>query len=60
MSSPRRFRAAALSALAAGAAAQDVPIEFGAIRWQRDLAAATTAAGAAQRPLLLLFQEVPG
>ncbi len=51
----------ALTAAAAGATAQDGPApEFGTIAWQRDYAAAIDAAQEADKPVLLLFQEVPG
>ncbi len=36
------------------------PVELGAVRWGRDFAAAERAALAQDRPLLVLFQEVPG
>jgi hypothetical protein len=45
-----------VGAVAQGAA----PAEFGAIRWQRDFAAARASAAQRQKPVLLLFQEVPG
>ena len=53
------LRAAAFCALGATIVAQDVP-EFGTIAWQRDYEDATRAAKKASKPLLLLFQEVPG
>jgi hypothetical protein len=36
------------------------PVEVGAVRWGRDLAAAQQASGETGKPVLLLFQEVPG
>lgn len=35
-------------------------VEYGTVRWRRDFAAARTQAKAQDRPLLVLFQEVPG
>ncbi len=54
-------RLLATFALTAAVAAQNGPTtEFGLIGWQRDFAAAKAAAKNAKKPLLLLFQEVPG
>ena len=36
------------------------PVELGAISWHRDFDAACAAAEKARKPILLLFQEVPG
>lgn len=36
------------------------PVELGAISWYRDFDAATAEAKRLDRPLLVLFQEVPG
>ncbi|MFN0059344.1 MAG: hypothetical protein ACKVX7_12890 [Planctomycetota bacterium] len=36
------------------------PVELGRVRWERDYARAEAAAKANGRPLLTLFQEVPG
>ncbi|MAW62128.1 MAG: hypothetical protein CMJ94_15030 [Planctomycetes bacterium] len=36
------------------------PVELGQVRWRRDLDAALAEAKAADKPVLLLFQEVPG
>ncbi|MFD2301598.1 hypothetical protein [Roseibacillus ishigakijimensis] len=36
------------------------PSELGLVRWQRDHEAAFTLARSSQRPVFLLFQEVPG
>ena len=47
-------------ALGSALAAQDVPVEFGTITWQRDFAAAEKLAEQQELPLLVLFQEVPG
>lgn len=38
----------------------DQPIELGAVRWERDYAAARARAARTDRDLLMLFQEVPG
>jgi hypothetical protein len=45
--------------LAAGPPA-DNPVEIGLVRWQRDFPGALAAAGRSGKPILLLFQEVPG
>ena len=42
------------------AAAVDAPEEFGAVDWGRDLDAALERSARTGRPVLLLFQEVPG
>ena len=53
--------AACAAALAAPTApAGDAPVELGAVAWGRDVDLAFERARAAGRPLLLLFQEVPG
>jgi hypothetical protein len=36
------------------------PVELGLVAWQRDLDAGLALAAAADKPVLLLFQEVPG
>jgi hypothetical protein len=36
------------------------PVELGRVAWQRDHEAAFQAAREAHKPVLLLFQEVPG
>ena len=36
------------------------PAELGAVPWERDFDKAIAAARKAQKPLLVLFQEVPG
>lgn len=46
--------------IAAAANAQAPPVEFGAIAWRRDFAAASEQAAKTASPMLLLFQEVPG
>lgn len=38
----------------------DNPVELGNVHWQRDLEAGRAAAKASGKPLLILFQEVPG
>ncbi|MEZ6018343.1 MAG: hypothetical protein R3F49_24810 [Planctomycetota bacterium] len=38
----------------------DAPRELGAVAWQRKLEPALDASRATGRPVLLLFQEVPG
>jgi len=52
--------ALALSALALGSAPSDVPIELGLVKWERSLPAAKAKAKSDDKPVLLLFQEVPG
>lgn len=51
-----------LGLLAPAALAQQPSLapELGAVAWGRDLAAAQTASKADGRPVLVLFQEVPG
>ena len=36
------------------------PSEFGDVQWSSDLGAAQVAAEASKKPIMLLFQEVPG
>lgn len=36
------------------------PVELGAVRWERDYSAARERARTEAKPLLVLFQEVPG
>ena len=38
----------------------DSPAELGIVRWERDLDAGLDRAEAEEKPVLLLFQEVPG
>jgi len=38
----------------------DNPVEIGLVRWQRDFPGALAASGHTGKPILLLFQEVPG
>ena len=38
----------------------DTAVEFGHVRWQRRLEPALESASKADKPVLLLFQEVPG
>jgi hypothetical protein len=60
----RILAACALMAAPAAFAQQsdplDQPGELGAVRWWREEAAARSAAAANDKPLLVLFQEVPG
>ena len=55
-----RWSLLALLAVAIPAADTRTPIELGRVRWERDYARAEAAAKATGRPLLTLFQEVPG
>ncbi|MBK9384666.1 MAG: hypothetical protein IPN34_07585 [Planctomycetes bacterium] len=36
------------------------PVELGAVRWARELEPALAASARTKKPVLLLFQEVPG
>ncbi len=36
------------------------PAELGLVRWERDFSAALTKGKKSEKPILLLFQEVPG
>jgi hypothetical protein len=48
-------------ALAATVRAQDpAPVELGSVNWLRDLEAAQSQAKTTGKPILLLFQEIPG
>ncbi|MBL7007453.1 MAG: hypothetical protein ISR76_00515 [Planctomycetes bacterium] len=40
--------------------APDAPVELGRVVWERDFDRASLRAAAEEKPLLLLFQEVPG
>jgi len=51
---------AAFLMMAPGARADKNPIEIGAVRWGRDLDGALQKSGETGRPVLVLFQEVPG
>ena len=53
---------AALLPLACASAqtSASTPPEFGRVRWQRELEPALTASKESGKPVLLLFQEVPG
>lgn len=51
----------ALSLGAAGAClAPDDPVELGAVSWRRDHDQAFAEAREGKKPVLLLFQEIPG
>lgn len=39
---------------------EDVPPELGLVRWGRDFKGATSQAASSKKPILLLFQEIPG
>ncbi|MEZ6186225.1 MAG: VPGUxxT family thioredoxin-like (seleno)protein, type 2 [Planctomycetota bacterium] len=49
-----------LAAGALSAAADDAPVELGRVAWERDFAAAEARARKEEKPLLVLFDEVPG
>jgi len=40
--------------------AEDPPIELGAVNWGRDLEAAKKTSAKTGKPIMVLFQEVPG
>jgi hypothetical protein len=46
--------------LATALALSENPVELGRVAWQRDHEAAFAAARASGKPVVLLFQEVPG
>ena len=52
--------ALAVAALAIGNVTNDVPIELGLVEWERSFPAAQAKAKSVDKPVLLLFQEVPG
>lgn len=49
-----------LLCLSGASPAQGNPVELGAVDWHRDFDRAVAEAKASDRPLLVLFQEVPG
>lgn len=57
-----RVGVCAVLLLAAGAAmgAQATPVELGRVPWLRDYATGLQTARASTKPLLVLFDEVPG
>ena len=44
----------------AAAGEKKAPVELGKVPWLRDYAAGVAKAGEDKKPMLLLFQEVPG
>lgn len=40
--------------------ASEAPVEFGRVAWERDFSAGLAQAKQADKPVLLVFQEVPG
>ena len=42
------------------APAQETPPEYGVVRWSRRLETTLAAAAQSRKPVLLVFQEVPG
>ncbi len=56
----RRNLATCLSLAASITAQAPTPVEHGLIGWERDFAAAQARAKSSGRPMLVLFQEVPG
>lgn len=51
---------AALAGTVPASAAGDNPVEIGSVHWGRDLGAALETSAGTGRPVLVLFQEVPG
>ena len=49
-----------LAAAPLPATAADPPVELGAVDWGRDLEAAKKTSAETGKPILVLFQEVPG
>lgn len=56
----KRETTVATLALATLLGAQQAPVELGKVRWNRSFEKATKLAARSERPILLLFQEVPG
>ena len=52
--------ATAATAAMAWAANDDAPVEFGAVHWGRELEPALVRSSTSHKPVMLLFQEVPG
>lgn len=50
----------AFASMEAPQTAPDNPIELGVVHWQRDLATGQALSESSGKPLLILFQEVPG
>ena len=48
------------TAVALASPPPDNPVEIGLVHWQRDFPGALTTSGRTGKPILLLFQEVPG
>ena len=46
--------------LLAGCQASDNPVEIGTVKWSRDLDKTLSASKKSEKPVLILFQEVPG
>ena len=49
-----------LSGISTGMPADDKPVELGAVNWNRDLGQAKKESAKSGKPILVLFQEVPG
>jgi len=52
--------ALAMAGLCIASPPEDPRPELGSVKWQRDFEAAKKSSQASGKPLLLLFQEVPG
>lgn len=51
---------AAMSVSCSSAERVNNPVEVGSVQWQRDYTKAVESAKTTSKPLLILFQEVPG
>ena len=60
MSAPPALLALGLGAVFATWPADDAPPEFGRVQWGRELEPALETSARTGKPVLLLFQEVPG
>ena len=60
MAIPLLLSLVSLSACSTPFRGDEAPIELGVISWNRDHDAAFSQAKQAERPVLILFQEIPG
>lgn len=54
------FSLAALMIFSMSVVSNAAPVELGKVNWNRDYEATLAAAKESQKPVLILFQEVPG
>ncbi|MDA7921345.1 hypothetical protein N9B73_06275 [Verrucomicrobiales bacterium] len=54
------FFPAALVSFLMGGSVDAAPVELGKVKWGRDYEVALAASVESRRPVLILFQEVPG